>query len=126
VTNDHQHAGERDADAAGLAQAEPVAEQRESPQRDEQRTDRLQQQAVDCGRVLQAVIGERVVGREAGQREHGHQSGVPADGRPIAHEMRRGERRHDQEGSAPANESERYRRHVAGDKTPEHDIAGPK
>ena len=126
VTDDDEDAGQRDGDAAGLARGKAIAKQHEAPQSDKQRPDRLQQETVDRSRVLQAVIGHRVEGREAGQREHGHQSGVRADRRPIAQQVWRGERQHNQKGTAPANESERHRRNVSSDETTEHGIAGPE
>ena len=126
AADDDDDAGERDADAAGLPQRQPVAEQNKTPQRDEQRADRLQQQTVDCGRVLQAVIGHRVVGREAGKREKRHQAGMLADDRPIADEMPRGEWQQNRESAGPADERQRYRRYMPGDEPAEYGIAGPE
>ena len=126
MADDDDDAAERDADAAGLPQGQAVAEQRESPQRDEQRPDRLQQQAVDRGGVLQAVIGHRVVGGEAGEREQRHHPGVFADDRPIAPQMAGRERQQDQERAGPAAERKRHRRDMSDDEAAEHGIAGPE
>ncbi len=126
MTNDDENAGERDADAASLAQRQPFAEQRKGPDRHEQRADRLQQQSVDGRRVLQAVIGHRVVDGEADERDQRQQAGVPADRRPIANEMSRGKRQQDQAGAAPADERERDRRHMPGNEAAEHGIARPE
>jgi hypothetical protein len=103
-----------------------IAEQHEGPQRDEQWPGRLQQQPVDRGGVLQAIIGHRVVGREAGEGEDRHQARMPADRRPIAHEVRCGERQQDQECAAPADERERYRRNMPGNEAAENGVAGPE
>src|SRR5579862_413687 len=126
VADDDDDAGERDADATGLPQGQAVAEQRKSPQRDEQRPDRLQQQAVDRGRVLQAVIGHGVVGGEADQRQQRHQRRVLADDRPIAPQMAGRERQQDQERAGPAAEGKRHRRDMSDDETAEHGIPGPE
>jgi hypothetical protein len=67
--DDDEDAGERDADAAGLPRRETVAEQREGPHSDEQRTDRLQEQSVNRGRELQTVVGHGVVDREPYKRD---------------------------------------------------------
>ena len=126
VADDDDDAAERDADATGLPQRQAVAEQRKSPQRDEQRPDRLQQQSVDRGRVLQAVIGHGVVGSETDQREQRHQRRVLADDRPIARQMAGRERQQDQERAGPAAERKRHRRDMSDNEASEHGIAGPE
>ena len=126
VADNDDHAGERHADAACLPQRETIAEQRKGPQRDAQRPDRLQQQSIDRRRVLQAVIGHRVVGGDAGEREQRHQTGVLADHRPIAREMPGGKRQQHHKGAAPANERERDRRNMSDDEAAQNRIAGPE
>ena len=103
-----------------------LAEQYEAPQRHEQRGARLHQQAVDRGRILQGVIGDRVVTGEAGEREQRHHPGMLADRGPVACEMQRGEGQQDQERAAPADACKRQRRDVSGADAAHDRIAGPK
>ena len=126
MTDDGEDAGKRQADATGLAQRKTFAEQREAPQRHVQRRRRLQQQPVDRGRILQRVVSHHVVDGEAGEGEQRHDAGMLADRRPIAHQMRRRERQHDQEGAAPADAGQRNRRHMPDDITGDDGIAGPE
>src|SRR4029077_629051 len=83
-------------------------------------------QAVDRGRILQGVIGDRVVGGEAGEREQRQRAGMLADRRPVAGEMERGERQQDKERAAPADAGERQRRNVSGADAADNRIAGPE
>ena len=126
MANYDEDAGERNADAAGLAQCQTVAKQRECPQRNEQRPDRLQQQSVDRGGVLQAVIGHRVVSRETGEREQRHYCRMLADDRPIARDMARSERQQDHGGAGPADEGKRHRRHMPDNAAADNGVAGPE
>ena len=76
--------------------------------------------------VLQPVVRHRVVGREAGQSDDGHQYGMLADRRPIAQQRQRRERQQNQESSGPTDERKRYRRNVPDDKAAHHGIPGPE
>ena len=125
AAQDDDHAGERNQDADDLPQGQAVAEHREGPQRDHQRGGGLGQQRVDRLRILQAPIGHRVVGRGAGDREHCQERQVAADHRPVAFQIRPGERQDDEERDPPAQKRQRDRRKMSGDIAPEHDVERP-
>ena len=93
---------------------------------DEQRRDRLQQQAVDRGGILQAVIGHRVVGREAGQGEEGQQPGMPSDRRPSRTRCRAANGSRIKNAPLQRMNDKRHRRDVTGDEAAKNDIAGPE
>ena len=61
MQKDHQYAGKRQCDAAGLRQRQPDAEQDQRPHRDEQRTRGLQQQGVQRLRMLERTVLQRRV-----------------------------------------------------------------
>ena len=124
--DDGEHAGQRDRDAGELRPGQPHAEQRQRPQRHEQRPGRLDQERVQRLGVLQRPVGQRVVEGKSGRRQHHHQRQPRPQGRPVALQMRPGERQQHEERADPADAGQRHRRHMAGDVAREHDIAGPE
>ena len=71
-------------------------------------------------------VGDRVVEGKPDRRQQHHQRQMRAQHRPVALQMRPGERQQDQEGADPADAGQRHRRHVAGDMARQHDVAGPE
>src|SRR5271157_6402350 len=126
AADDNNHAGERQQDAGALTQRQAIAKQHKRPHRNKQRRNRLQQQSIDRGGKMQAVISHRVVGREAGQCEQRQQSEMPPDQWPVARQVASGKRQQDDESAAPSDHRQRDRRDIGGDETAEHHISGPK
>ncbi len=126
AAQDDENARERAGNADPLGDRQALAEQHERPQRDHERVGRLDQQGVDRLGELQAIIGHGVVGGDAREGEHGHQAEARANLRPVAFQVRPGERQHDQAGAGPADERERDGRDVPRYQAPEHDVAGPE
>src|SRR5262249_7971755 len=118
--------GERNTDAAGLARRQTLAEQKEAPQRHKQRTARLHQQAVDRGGILQRVVGDRVVGREAGEREQRQRAYVLANRRPVTRERERGEGHQNDKRAAPAKTGKRQGRDVSGAQAADNRVDRPE
>ena len=109
-----------------LAQRQALAEQQKAPQRHEQRSARLHQQAVDRRGILQGVIGDRVVGGEAGEREQRQRADMLADRRPVPRERHRGEWQQDDERAAPAEAGEHQGRNVSGTQAADNRVDGPE
>ncbi len=123
---DGQHADQRDRDAQGLHPGQPDAQQHQRPHRDEQRARGLQQQGVEGLGILQAIIGQRVVDADAGQRQKQHQSQLLADGGPVGGEVPPGQRQDQQRRAAPADKRQCERRHHARQMASDNDVAGPE
>jgi hypothetical protein len=67
VQDDDEHAEQRDRDAGELRTRQPHAEQHQRPQRHEQRSGRLDQQRVQCLRILHRPVRNCVVEGKAYQ-----------------------------------------------------------
>ncbi len=125
MQQDHQHAGQRHRDPAGLRQRQADAEQDQRPDRDEQRPGRLQQQRVQCCRVFERPVLQGVEGADPDDGEKDHGAEMAADRIPVALQMRPGEGENDKERQRPAQERQRHRRNMPGGEAADDGVAGP-
>ena len=111
---------------ASCSGGEPLAQEQPRQRDDHHRNERIEDDAVRRRRVVEAEIGERVVGADADRAENDHRLPARLHERPFAAHVGPCERREDHQREEPAKERHRHRRNVGGESAADNPVARPE